>query len=315
MPFIVYCSVMAFLKLMRIRFIGFRESKDIYSRYGMRGIFVQQINQTKLWRFKKNIRGGNSIASSISDASEYIHVCREAVRSNRVYNHYRFNFDYRVILDHVTREQGEQYLKFIEGDKLLISNLQIVSKNFKGGGFKYPYDGLGWISPTQIRYSKIIKDLIYFFGNLENFKIVEIGVGYGGQAVQILNFFNNVRYSIIDLPEVTKLVSKHLDEFGLSERVDVIQSTQSSDKPLIADLVISNYAFSELNREYQEQYFLNYISNSKRGYVIYNQIHENFKDTLSPFDFAERIQGAEIFAEEPLTHPGNVLVVWGHKND
>ena len=81
------------------------------------------------------------------------------------------------------------------------------------------------------------------------------------------------------------------------------------------DLVISNYAFSELKREVQEDYFANVVQKSKRGYFTYNDISPKEYVALSAEEFAGRIEGAEIFKELPTTAPKNVLVVWGHNRE
>lgn len=80
------------------------------------------------------------------------------------------------------------------------------------------------------------------------------------------------------------------------------------------DLVISNYAYSELNIEVQESYFRKVILKSKRGYVIFNSLgHESF-NSESAIVFAAKIRDSTMLKEFPLTHKNNVLVVWGHSN-
>jgi hypothetical protein len=78
--------------------------------------------------------------------------------------------------------------------------------------------------------------------------------------------------------------------------------------------VISNYAFSELTRELQDDYLERYILKSKRGYMIYNHINPPEFKSYSALDFCELVPGAEIIEEVPKTDNTNVLIIWGHKS-
>jgi hypothetical protein len=86
-------------------------------------------------------------------------------------------------------------------------------------------------------------------------------------------------------------------------------------EPISTDLLISNYAFSELNKKSQDAYLNRVINNSKRGFMLYNNIHENPETGYRAFEILERIPGSVAFAEEPLTYPGNLLIVWGFDPD
>ena len=77
------------------------------------------------------------------------------------------------------------------------------------------------------------------------------------------------------------------------------------------DLVISNYAFTELPRTVQDVYLNKIILNSKRGYITYNEITPEEFRSYKLNEIKEIIPGAKIFEEEPLTHHNNRLIVWG----
>ena len=86
-------------------------------------------------------------------------------------------------------------------------------------------------------------------------------------------------------------------------------------KPIekISDLVISNYAFSELTRSVQEIYLQNLILKSARGYITWNSLSER---ELSGYNLAELIRlipNSQIIPERPYTGSGNVIIIWGHK--
>jgi len=69
------------------------------------------------------------------------------------------------------------------------------------------------------------------------------------------------------------------------------------------DLLVSNYAFTELPRSIQDVYFRKVVSRSKRGYITYNEITPpEFRSYKAP-ELVEMIPGAHVLKEEPLTHP------------
>jgi putative sugar O-methyltransferase len=247
--------------------------------------------------------------SSLSDTYDYRLICKLAVESEEIFDKFARNREYRAILEHVTREQGFEYLNSIKNKdvKSLIPKLQEINL---GNPFKFYYRGIGMVSPTYLRYLKVLDDLKNIFGNLDNFCISEVGAGYGGQAVVIDRLFKIKSYSIYDLPYSCDLIKKYTERLGtempFSFYRDAIEHTSE------IDLFISNYAFSELKRDIQISYLNNLISKSKRGYVIYNHITKGHFDSMDANEFITRIDGAEIFVEKPLTFSGNHLVIWGH---
>jgi len=178
-----------------------------------------------------------------------------------------------------------------------------------GSPLCYDYQDLGAISPTDIRYAKILKDVTTLF-SLEKIKnVVEIGVGYGGQAAQIINFMSLNSYTFVDLPEVLQLAEKVISKIE-SDTILIFQSPESL-APIKSDLLISNYAFSELTKPIQEIYLEKIVSQSQRGYMIYNHIHEKKGSAFSAVEVAKMIPGSKILVENPLTFEGNVLIIWG----
>ena len=81
------------------------------------------------------------------------------------------------------------------------------------------------------------------------------------------------------------------------------------------DLVISNYAFSELPLAIQTKYVERVVSHSHAGYITVNSGRGGqFEDRgvkLSADVLKEKIPGAFLVAEEPSTSPFNAVLVWG----
>jgi hypothetical protein len=118
---------------------------------------------------------------------------------------------------------------------------------------------------------------------------------------------------LFDIPEVLALANRFLDVSGTDLRVVDTCDGRIPDT-CSSDLLISNYAFSELHREVQEMYWERVVRNSSRGYVTYNHIAPPEAKSLTASEFAARIPGARVLPEFPLTHPANVIVVWGMRS-
>ena len=84
---------------------------------------------------------------------------------------------------------------------------------YTGGGVIYDYSPIGKISPSTLRYIKVLSDLILYFGNLDNLRICEVGVGYGGQARIINSIFTPHSYDFVDLNAVLLLAQKYLSNY------------------------------------------------------------------------------------------------------
>ena len=300
----------------RVR-LSFRDIQKLASAFlhlGFQGFVEERINQRLIWDLPhSNDSHQMAEGSSISDNNSYRTICDLAIADKDTRNRFKRNRQYRLILEHVSVGQGKTYLELINENSAILNNLREICFQEEGGPLTYSYEGLGKVSPTQIRYAKVLNDLVFLFGHLSDKKIAEIGIGNGGQAIHLLNFFNNISYSGYDLGPVLELSSLLIKGFRTEFNIAMFDGTNPT--PQNVDLVVSNYAFSELNLQTQEMYLEKVITNSRRGYMIYNHIHPSGSKSMTAAEFARKIPGAEIFQEIPLTHKGNVLVVWGHQKN
>jgi putative sugar O-methyltransferase len=217
---------------------------------------------------------------------------------------------YRSILEHVSLSIGKQYMKEIERSTIDLNLLQkIISEDVIGGPRKYKFGGYGSIAPSTLRYIKVALDLEQYFGSLDNFSISEIGVGYGGQCRVINLMWAPNCYNLYDIPEALELTTRFLRENLISESCwKILGIAATSNRP--SDLVISNYAFSELKREAQEEYFTKIIRHASRGYITYNSITPHAWKSMPIQELQSRIPGSKIVQEWPLTHKDNQVLVW-----
>jgi hypothetical protein len=161
----------------------------------------------------------------------------------------------------------------------------------------------------------IALELRQLFGERLEGSFVEIGAGYGGQAAVLMEFFQISDYGIYDLAEVQELTKRFLGKIGKSNKLSM--HTLSPNNPQKNwDLVISNYAFSELPADLQKVYIENVLSNSKRGYLIMNSGMTNRSGRsdgkLTLEELKELLPDFEILDEIPNTGPDNYIIVWGH---
>lgn len=249
--------------------------------------------------------------SSISDAGLYPSFCLLASRDDQVFNRFRRSLIYREILEHVNQDQGWAYIEEIEKLGSLPNELNEVIRNDSiGQPKKHQFGEYGECAPSTLRYVKVALDLRQLFGPLDGLSVAEIGIGYGGQCRVINSIWDLKSYSLYDIPEVLSLANRFLVHVGVS--LTVVNEIDGRD-PLWSepDLVISNYALSELRREIQEDYLTNVIANAPRGYVTWNHISPPSFQSLTAEELVERIPGAKILPEIPKTHSKNAIIVWG----
>ena len=295
-------------KSRRIVALLFVELKVLF-RFGPKGIIDDIRNFLQLWSLTPGQHEIADSSTSLSDTDRYNLICRQAVEEQVVFAKFKSSREYREILQHVSRIQGWDYMAQLRKDPWILSKLPDLLDDKLGKPFKYSYGHLGRLSPTDLRYAKVLSDLFCLFGLLDGFSISEIGSGYGGQALAIAKTFRISTYTLFDLTWAAKLARKYIESSTQSLECSIGNFEEISPN---CDLLISNYAFSELKLAVQMQYLENVILKSTRGYVIYNHINPANFNSLTAESFAAKIPGAEIFEEIPLTSPANVLVVWGH---
>ena len=179
-------------------------------------------------------------------------------------------------------------------------------------------DSMVIASPTTLRYVKVLVDVLTLFDATKIRTVTEIGVGYGGQCRILRKFLPIERYNLVDLPEVLALAEKFLTALDATgDDLRYLDGTHLyNDAP--CDLLISDYAFSELSKAAQEIYLEKIVSKARAGYVtwdgdffaeagLYDGLTLDRFVSLLPFD-------ATILPESPVTTSAqNRVVVWGAK--
>lgn len=257
--------------------------------------------------------------TSVSDNGYYPLVCYLASKYDAVFEKFKRNRIYRQILEHLSEQQGSEYLKVIDEYGILTSkDWQNFAKNdLYGGPIQFTYNIHGQklaLSSTTIRYAKVLCDILSMYDTGSIKSVAEIGIGYGGQCRLIRTKLPEAMYTLFDLPEVIGLAEKYLSNYQ-----ECRENIRYADGGHIYfhddyDLVISNYAFTELQRPVQDMYLEKVILKSKRGYITYNPLSHDDIGGYSDDELLAKIPGSVKIDERPLTYKGNCIIVWGHKN-
>ena len=250
--------------------------------------------------------------TSVSDNGEYPLFCHQAAYTPEIFNSFRKNQTYRNILEHVSEFDARQYLIEIRKCQSVYHKIDCLRHNDSAGGpFLVDIDEIKAVSTTTLRYIKVLCDIVNMFPTLNKQKVYEIGVGYGGQCRIIDEFYGPAEYCLIDIRPALQLAETYLDRFALKTTVRFKTINELAiESP---DILISNYAFSELPRWLQLRYMEKVICRSKMGYITYNAINPASFESFTAKELQDSIPGAEILPETPCTHKGNCIIVWGHK--
>ena len=252
---------------------------------------------------------------SDSQVTFYEQQLSRLLKSKKKLSDFRRKYDYREILEHVTYTQGKSYLEQIQ-EYSPQNYIELIEKNrandLFGNPYEYQYPGVGRVSPTTLRYISTAIDIFETIRLNKESVVAEIGVGYGGQAAILERMYGIRNYSAFDLPSVIQLSNVYLN--SVNSKLKFTSSGLSSDKNTTWDVVISNYAFSELHRDLQLSYIEHVIAKSKSGYMIMNSGRSNItgrsEGKLSLNEIRNYIPNLQVKEEVPLTGPDNYIIYW-----
>lgn len=253
---------------------------------------------------------------SDSDNGAYVAFIEQALTDQAVFARFKQHPIYQQILEHTSESQGREYLKIInEQAPAWVESLDKFAVNdLVGGAHVVQFAEKCRLSPSTLRYVKVASDLSCLFGaSLQGMHIAEIGVGYGGQCLVLDQLYKFRSYDMFDLPPVLGLVSKYLESHLLQSSYHTkTLNTHDGDKAY--DLVISNYAFSELPAPVQRMYVEKVLKKAARGYMTMNSgrpesVFSKGKMTLE--EIQDLIPQTRVLEEKPYSASGNYLLVWG----
>jgi hypothetical protein len=255
------------------------------------------------------------LTTSISDSDDlgYLASVRRAVSDEAFLLNFRSDPDYKVVLEHVSYSLGQMYLdeivsKYNANPSSVFAGLSKLSEF--GNPVVHNFAGAGAVSPTILRYVKVAYEMEALFGDLSRMKIGEIGVGFGGQAAVLNGLFGVSEYVAFDLPEVLRLFelfNRRTDSHIVAKLVDG-RKPESEE----VDILVSNYAFSELSMSIQDEYLNKVVLRARSGYMIWNNLSSKHLDGYSLRDIIRKIPGAIVLKETPRSAKSNRMIVWGY---
>lgn len=200
---------------------------------------------------------------------------------------FKSNSNYTYMLEHVSHKEGLEYLNHIIN--VGISHDEIIEYctiNDKiGNPNKVTYTCLDnninlSVSPTSLRYilhAYLILNHIKTL-NSNGLNIVEIGGGYGGLCIAIHHFSKKYNidinsYSIIDLENPSKLQNLYISKVCPLLNVNYFNAINyGSDIEKNELFFVSNYAFSEIDKEHQQLYIKSLFPKISHGFMTWNNI-------------------------------------------
>ena len=189
--------------------------------------------------------------------------------------------------------------------KIIIDYLQI--NDLYGYPKLYEYksnNGLSFnCSPTSLRYVYHSLLILNHYKNNKNKPIVEVGCGYGGLFLAICHFSKllNIEinhYYFIDLDNVGKLIKNYLDlnKSSISIEYSIHSANLHGTDIIEKDLFfISNYCFTEIDKNHRNNYITNLIPKCSSGFIIWQTCMGTGCDNIHDYI---KLLGIKAFQEE-----------------
>jgi len=253
----------------------------------------------------------NRLEESDSSSSHYGYVdfIERCIQDEEIFKTFRGESAYKDILEHINDDLSQKYY-FSLREKLTHKEIVSLCKVIKNIGNPYQMKfGKSSLNPTTLRYINVALDLKKKFPNKDFKKIVELGAGFGGQALILREFYNIENYHFIDLPQVNQLIQKfillHKPSFEYSfSQIETFKESQNYD------LFLSNYAFSELPKKLQIKSIKNVTSKVKSGYMIVNNFSDISFRYLSKKGYNKYFKNLQIHPEIPESYIFNKILLF-----
>ena len=229
--------------------------------------------------------------TSITHGSSYESFSARAAEDDSAFAVFKRSTAYTAVLEHVDYAAGAEYLSLaLEREPALVDRLERFRDNDRLGSPRtFDYGRHGVFSPTTLRYVKVLADLMQLFGKLDGMRILEIGGGYGGQAFVVAQAARFASYTLVDLASCIALQRRYLQQLEVPNVSYVAAPEFKADA---YDLVISNYAFSELTRSAQLVYAERGLRTAKCGYITCNWMTPRAYRSLSREELLRTVPGS-----------------------
>ena len=281
---------------------------------------MKKIKNRLFKKIKQFIEYLNSdFSKSRSSNKNYPKYCNDAATNEKIFENFRSNKSYTGVLEHVSFKLAKEYHLALNelgvDDKQIYDFCKIL--NSPGNPEKIKLSHIdNNISPSSLRYLYTGLDIRHKLNIKNKVNIVEIGAGYGGQSLILDKLVDIGNYTFVDLNEVNRLIDKFVSNFDINFSYNFLTLEDDFENHKQFDIVISNYAFSELPRNLQDLAIDKIIKKSKQGYMIINSdgLENNFfmkKYNFYKIEELKRIiPNIKVFEESPNSHKNNKVLIF-----
>lgn len=226
---------------------------------------------------------------------------------------------YNSILEHVSLPHGEKYLDLILKEFPDISKQQIIEfcqlNDSIGSPIKYLINNTNLnieCSPTSLRYVYHSLLILKHIKDTKCKNIVEVGCGYGGLCLAINYFMKDYsiiinNYNLIDLSEPCNLIKEYLNlhKNNIYTKNEIHDSSTYGSNIYCNDLFfISNYCYTEIEKEYNINYTNILLSKVNNGFIIWQNGGNNGGYPIKNCDDIIRKKTKLVIEEKPQTDAG-----------
>ena len=157
-----------------------------------------------------------------------------------------------------------------------IINLINLNDNIGNPKKEFIHNDIPLCNSNTIKYIYFgLLNIKYIIDNkIENFDFIEIGGGYGGQCIILLELFKilNIKinnYILIDLDNMIKFQEKYVSLFDNSKCIFLEYNSYQNYKFSNNSYLFSCYCFNEVNEEVRENYYKNLFKFINKGIFIW----------------------------------------------
>lgn len=210
-----------------------------------------------------------------SQGKKFLRLCRNAVKDAEVFKGFRGDDAYAPIMIQHNKEYARKCVEYIAKSHLNKSELweKFRENDLVGDPVVYDND----VSVETLRAIISMIQIGRQFGDLNGLNIIEIGSAFGYLAKTISAVYDFNSYTFIDMPDVTKLCQKYLETIDNSLKPRLIYSPKEEELKEQYDLLISEFALSEIDDQGLEYYFEKVVKRSKEVFLGMNIWDQNKK--------------------------------------
>ena len=297
----------------------------------MKRSFIDRIHD-RLWTItgdwldiKRPLSSVESVTAddgSISGTMDWPRACTALVSGEWTSKNFRRLHAVRQVVETLGPVDGRHFGRWIRNNaSSYLTDQRVAAVDTWGDPIRWPAACLGTprsFSPTTLRFLAHALWLKKKGLVKEGGTVVEIGVGFGGLAAMNA-IVSNATTIMIDLPPVAEASMLQMRELGLGDFASNDHSKAKSSDVCF----ISNYAFTELSRDLQDEYADQFIRHADRGVILSNAAvfaghmrsrnNNQIIELLSKHGIHAKAESERSILCTSDRHHGNVIVGWGLK--